>query len=108
MKDSIAVVGDSETVLGFRLAGIQKAFTTNAAADDVDAVLETALFTPQVGILIVSQDAMEKASAKMRKTTEESTKPVVVVIPGKNTKSAKGSSNLAQLVKRAIGVDIMK
>ncbi len=108
MKDSIALVGDSETVLGFRLAGIQKAFETNANADDVDAVLLSALSEPNVGILIVSQDAMEKASAKMRKMAEESTKPVVVVIPGKNTKVAKGSSNLAQLVKRAIGVDIMK
>jgi len=105
MKDSIAVVGDSETVLGFRLAGIQKAFEANS---DADSVLLEALAAPGVGILIVSQDVMEHASAKIRKAADDSTKPVVVVIPGKKTRNAQGSANLAQLVKRAIGVDIMK
>ncbi len=105
MKDAIAVLGDSETVLGFRLAGIQKAFESNR---DADAALTQALAAQGVGILIVSQDVFETASAKIRKSAEDSTKPVVVVIPGKNTKVAQGSANLAQLVKRAIGVDIMK
>lgn len=105
MKDAIAVVGDSETILGFRLAGIQKTFESNS---DADAVLQQALIGQGVGILVVSQDVMEQASAKMRKAAEDSTKPVVVVIPGKKTQVAQGSANLAQLVKRAIGVDIMK
>ncbi|MBI2445880.1 hypothetical protein HYV43_05830 [Candidatus Micrarchaeota archaeon] len=105
MKDAIAVVGDSETLLGFRLAGVQKTFETRG---DADATLAEALAADHVGILIVSQDVMEAASAKMRKNAEESTKPVVVVIPGKKTKTAQGSANLAALVKRAIGVDIMK
>ncbi len=106
MKDAIAVVGDSETLLGFRLAGVQTTFETNG--DDADAVLLQALQAPNVGILIVSQDVFEAATQKTRKTAEDSTKPVVVVIPGKKTKTAQGSANLAQLVKRAIGVDIMK
>ncbi len=105
MKDAIAVVGDSETVLGFRLAGIQKTFESNS---DSDAILLQALAAQGVGILIVSQDVFEQASAKVRKAAENSTKPVVVVIPGKKTRHAQGSANLAQLVKRAIGVDIMK
>ncbi len=105
MKDAIAVVGDSETVLGFRLAGIQKTFEAN---DDADAVITAALSAEGIGILIVSQDVFETASAKVRKSADDSTKPVVVVIPGKKTRNAQGSANLAQLVKRAIGVDIMK
>jgi len=108
MKDSIAAVGDSETLLGFRLAGVQTTFETDASGSDADAVLSQALAAPGVGIVIVSQDVFEAASAKMRKSAEDSTKPVVVVIPGKKTKTAQGSANLAQLVKRAIGVDIMK
>lgn len=103
--DHIAVLADSETLLGFKLAGIQHAFVANGQADEE---LQNAMKTEGVGILIVSQDVFQEASAKTQKTATESAKPVVVVIPGKKTKKAKGSANLAAMVKRAIGVDIMK
>lgn len=103
--DHIAVLGDSETLLGFRLAGIRHAFETQG---DADGEIQNAMKTPGVGILIVSQDVFQTASAKLQKQATESAKPVVVVIPGKKTKHAQGSASLAALVRRAIGVDIMK
>ncbi len=105
VKDSIAVLADSETLLGFKLAGITNAFEVTP---DADASVMGALQTPGVGILIISQDVIDRAGAKTKRIAEDSAKPVVVVIPGKMTKHAQGSSNLAVLVKRAIGVDIMK
>lgn len=103
--DHIAVLADSETLLGFRLAGIRHAFVANGRPDEE---LDTAMKTPGIGILIVSQDVFQDASPKLQKHATDSAKPVVVVIPGKKTKQAKGSANLAAMVKRAIGVDIMK
>ncbi len=103
--DNIAVLADPETLLGFRLAGIQKTFEANG---DVDAKMMEALHTPDVGILIVSGDVFTKLGAKTQKDATESAKPVVVVIPQKGAKASGSGSNLAAMVKRAIGVDILK
>lgn len=103
--DHIAVLADSETLLGFRLAGIRNAML---AGSDADASLAKALDAQGIGILVVTQDVVNRASAKARKRLEASTKPVIVVIPGKGQKAAAGSQSLALLVKKAMGVDLFK
>ncbi|MDP2718085.1 MAG: V-type ATP synthase subunit F, partial [Candidatus Micrarchaeota archaeon] len=83
----------------------QKTFEANG---DIDAKLAEALHTPGLGILIISSDVFGKASAKVQREATESAKPVVVVIPEKGAKKSASSANLAAMVKRAIGVDILK
>lgn len=103
--DHIAVLADSETLLGFRLAGIRSALV---AGSDADASIAKALETPGIGILVVTQDVVDRASAKVKKRLDASTKPVIVVVPGKGQKLLAGSQSLALLVKKAMGVDLFK
>ncbi|MFH0835193.1 MAG: V-type ATP synthase subunit F [Candidatus Micrarchaeota archaeon] len=102
--DKIAVVGEREVLLGFKLAGVSETF--ECTAEDADEKMNEALSKEGVGILIASQDLYKSFTPKTLKRIEASTKPVVVSIPGKTGATAQGEQSIAMMVKRAIGIEL--
>ncbi|NUN11503.1 V-type ATP synthase subunit F [Candidatus Micrarchaeota archaeon] len=98
----VAVVGPIESVLGFKLAGVH---SFECVEENADEVVATALGDESVGLLIVPGDLSAWLSQKSLKSLENSSKPVVVFVPGKDGRSEK-SSDLAVLIKRAIGIEL--
>ncbi len=96
----IAVVGKSDFVIGFRLAGIRKTYEAN---NDIEAKIQNALNDKNVGILIVNNDDMIRLSPHLRQTLEDSVEPTVIAIGGKGE-----STNLREKIKQAVGVDLWK
>lgn len=97
LKD-IAVVGDREFCLGFRLAGVTTTFNTDDTGfeDQLDTALEQDL-----GIVIVDSNDLNTLDRKKRMDVNNSVEPVVVAL------STEGeSSDLRAKIKKAIGVDI--
>lgn len=104
MTEKIAIIGDVDTVVGFRLAGILKAKTPTEKAATQKAFNE---FTQdsEVSLIIVT----ERLAEQIRDSIEEvSTRPypVIVEIPDKSGQLAEKASPLRRLVKRAIGVEL--
>jgi len=97
----IAVVGNSDFVIGFRLAGIRK--TYEALQNELEAKIQSLLSDRTVGILIVHNDDMKKLSPHMQKTLEDSVEPTVIAIGG-----AGESASLREKIKTAVGVDLWK
>ncbi len=97
----IAVVGNSDFVMGFRLAGIRK--TYDASPDELEAKIESVLKDKTVGILVVHSDDMQKLSIHMQQTLDDSVEPTVIAIGGKGE-----STNLRDKIKQAVGVDLWK
>lgn len=97
----IAVVGNSDFVIGFRLAGIRK--TYEASPGEIEAKIQSVLDDKTVGILIVHGDDMTKLSPHMQKTLDDSVEPTVIAIGGKGE-----STNLRDKIKQAVGVDLWK
>lgn len=97
----IAVVGSSDFVIGFRLAGIRKIY--DAASSDIEAKIQGVLNDKNVGILVVHDDDMKKLSPHMQKTLDDSVEPTVIAIGGKGE-----STNLRDKIKQAVGVDLWK
>ncbi len=97
----IAVVGNSDFVLGFRLAGIRKTF--DAASSDIESRIQDILNDKTVGILVIHNDDMKKLSLQMQKTLDDSVEPTVISIGGKGE-----STNLRDKIKQAVGVDLWK
>ncbi len=97
----IAVVGNSDFVTGFRLAGIRK--TYEASPDELEAKIEGVLKDKTVGILVVHNDDMQKLSVHMQQTLDDSVEPTVIAIGGKGE-----STNLRDKIKQAVGVDLWK
>ncbi len=102
----IAVAGEVDAVLGFRLAGVSDAF--ECGKENAEEVISRLLSSQEIGIVIVSEETLAFLSAKTKKALETATKPVAVIIPSRKTKKAGGSTALASLVKRAIGVDLTR
>ncbi|MCZ7357226.1 MAG: V-type ATP synthase subunit F [Candidatus Methanoperedens sp.] len=97
----IAVVGNSDFVIGFRLAGIRKTYET--APDNLEARIQGVLNDRSVAILVIHNDDINKLSAQMQKTLDDSVEPTVLVIGGKGE-----STNLREKIKQSVGVDLWK
>jgi len=97
----IAVVGSSDFVLGFRLAGIRK--THDATPEDLESRIESVLKDRTVGILVIHNDDMKKLSLQMQRILDDSVEPTVIAIGGKGE-----STNMRDKIKQAVGVDLWK
>ena len=98
----IAVIGNSEFILGFRLAGIRKTY----ASENDEKLIEnitSALQDDEVGILVLNSSDMEKVPRKLRETLENSVKSTVIAIGGEE-----GGLSMRERIKRSVGVDLWK
>ena len=98
----IAVIGNSEFILGFRLAGIRK---TYAAENDEkrNEYITSVLQDVQVGILVLNNSDLEKIPRRLRTTLENSVRPTVIAIGAEE-----GGLTMRERIKRSVGVDLWK
>jgi len=97
----IAVVGNSDFAIGFRLAGIRKTFDTTSS--DIESKIQSVLNDKNVAILIVHDDDLRMLSPHLRQILDDSVEPTVIAIGGKGE-----STNLRDKIKQAVGVDLWK
>ena len=97
----IAVVGNSDFVIGFRLAGIRKIFDTTSS--DIESKIQDVLNDKSVAILVVHNNDLRMLSPHMKQTLDDSVEPTVIAIGGKGE-----STNLRDKIKQAVGVDLWK
>jgi len=98
----IAVIGNGEFILGFRLAGIRKTY----AAENDEKLIEhitSVLRDIDVGILVLKSSDMEKVPRKLRVTLENSVRPTVIAIGAEE-----GGLSMRERIKRSVGVDLWK
>jgi V/A-type H+-transporting ATPase subunit F len=95
----IAVLGDEEFVLGFRLAGLKRIYT--AGPDDYEDKMLGLLDDSSIGVLAIESSDLEYLSSNVRLKAMESIAPVVVPVGVEE-------GDLREKVKRAIGVDLYK
>lgn len=99
----IAVVGDRELVLGYRLLGVEDAVIVTK--EDAQKVIMD-LFNSNNHALIVAGNAVRKAlSPSAREKLESSVIPLVVFMPPIDS-AASQEESLALLARRVLGVDL--
>ncbi|WNY27624.1 V-type ATP synthase subunit F [Methanolapillus ohkumae] len=98
----ISVVGNSDFVTGFRLAGIRKIYDTDNVG--IDVAVRTVLEDKDVGILVMHNDDISKLPDSLKVMLNNSVSPTVVALGG----AGAGSTNLRDKIKQAVGVDLWK
>src|SRR5271157_937581 len=99
----LMVVGHPEAVLGLSLAGVGGRAATSAA--EANLVLDEVLASPDIGIVLVTDDVAAMIEARMNELKMHSTVPLVFEIPAPvAVRPAKPP--LSEIVKRAIGIKI--
>ena len=104
-KEKIAVIADSPTCTGFRLAGVEHTHILSGEA--AEGKLSELLSDESFGIIIVTERMLEGADWRLKKRVEATAKPVVVAIPDSQGQVEQAES-LGKLIKRALGVDLAK
>jgi V/A-type H+-transporting ATPase subunit F len=98
----LAVIGKSEFVTGFRLAGVRKVYETSDVAT-TESTVKSVLEDKSVGILVMHNDDIGNLPEILRKDLNESVQPTVVALGGSGA-----GSNLRDKIKQAVGVDLWK
>ncbi|MFB6116605.1 MAG: V-type ATP synthase subunit F [Candidatus Nanosalina sp.] len=96
-EGKIAVIGDSDLRLGFKLAGVQETFTKENYEEKIENIMDR----EDIGILITEEKDMSKLSKRTRQEVDSSVNPVVVPL----SEEAE-SERLQEKIKKAIGADI--
>lgn len=97
----IAVVGKSEFVVGFRLAGIHKTYDVKNDRD-LEGKIRECLNDRNLGIIVLHSDDIKNLSPGLQKVIDESVEPTFIAI------GSKEDAGLRDKIKRAIGVDLWK
>ena len=98
----IAVIGNSEFILGFRLAGIRKTYAVENETK-LTEYINGVLSDNEVGILVLNSSDMNRIPGRLRTQLENSVKPTVIAIGGEE-----GGLSMRERIKRSVGVDLWK
>lgn len=101
----ISVIGDSTTVLGFKLAGVKETVETqdpSKALEDLRRLFKD----KEIGLIIITEKLADKLREEIDKLTEGVVTPLIVEIPDKSGTIERKVDPIKELVRRAVGVEI--
>jgi V/A-type H+-transporting ATPase subunit F len=100
---SIAVIGEREIVMGYRLLGVEDTFIVNDKNEAVKKMDE--LFTShKYNLVIASQFVQESLPQVTRTRIESSIDPLVLFMPA--LQGAIHEESIAALAKRVLGINL--
>ena len=98
----IAVVGERELVLGYRLLGVQDAF--QVTREEAQKTVMDLFASNEYALIIIGSQARSGLSASNREKLESSISPLVVFLPSLQSQAEEESLSL--LARRVLGVDL--
>lgn len=102
-KYSIAVLGDRDSVLGFRALGLNVYPTENP--EQARRVLHE-LARGDTAVIYLTEGLAKDLEADVARYKDAVT-PAIILIPGKEGSLGVGMSNMQKAVERAVGADIL-
>ena len=102
---NIVIIGDEDSVVGFRLAGIREALIHTDARETERFILDA--LQRDVGVVIITDRAASEVRGLLDRLRMEKgrVKPIFVEIPDKRG-PLEAEDRLQQLVRRVVGTDI--
>ena len=99
----IAVLGDRDSVMGFKVLGLDVFPVENP--DDAKQTLHK-LAKDTYAVVYVTEQLAVSLEAEIARYKDDLT-PAIILIPGKDGSLGIGMANVAKAVERAIGADII-
>jgi len=101
----VSVIGDHNTVTGFRLGGVSEGFEVGSGKEALQIVKE--LFQDKdAGLIIITEKLYEEVEEEIKRLAEKRVSPMVVTIPDSKGFYAERVDPLKELVRKAVGIDI--
>ncbi len=106
MSSQIAVMADQDTVTGFRLGGVKKGYPVQNM-EEADKTLRK-LVKKDFSIIIITEKIGDELRSTIDKFTKASALPMIIEIPDKTGSIRRESDPMSELIKRVIGVEMVK
>lgn len=97
----LAVIGRSEFVVGFQLAGIKRVVELDGPPEKAEEAVKDAMADQTIGIIIIDEEIVQKLPERSRDVLNASTRPVAVVLSTQSSQDA-----LRKMIRKSIGVDL--
>ena len=104
---SVAIIGDIDTVSGFRLGGVKKAEVVNTSEEAI-AAFDKFLEQDEISIIIITQLMANEIRDHINRKIGSDVLPMIIEIPDKDGSSEGSSDQINDLIKRVIGVEMVK
>ncbi len=101
MKTNLALMGDSESIMCFKAAGVDTFGVT--ASDAVDTLRRLAKSYKVIFVI----DTFAEITADTIKRFDDETYPIIITLPSKDGSNGSGNKLLKKLSEKALGVDII-
>lgn len=106
MKSSVAVIGDIDTVTGFQLGGVKECKVVKSN-EEAEIALDD-LIDKEISIIIITEKIAEDIREYIDKKIGSNVLPMIIEIPDKSGPSDRDSDPMGELIKRVIGVEMVK
>jgi V/A-type H+/Na+-transporting ATPase subunit F len=103
---SIAVIADPDTVIGFKLGGVKEGYPVEDMKEAEDTLKE--VFKKDISIIITTEKIGDSLRETIDRLASSSTLPMIIEIPDKTGPSKRVTDPIRELIKRVIGVEMVK
>lgn len=100
----IGVVGDFDTVTGFRLAGVKETYDVEEPGAVMEALKK--LMKEDIGVIIITERLADQIRDETAELIEGKTLPIIVEIPDKKGPIEGKADPIMALIKKAVGVEV--
>ena len=103
---SVGIIGDIDNVTGFRLGGVKRAEVVETAEEAIIALDK--FLDEDISIIIITQILANEIREHINRKIGSSVLPMIIEIPDKDGSAEGSSDQMADLIKRVIGVEMVK
>jgi len=100
----LAIVGDRELVIGYRLIGIDDTFIVDE--EEANKKIQELYSSGEFGLIIASDSVRTRIPSKFLSEIEGSIEPLVLFLPSLKETAEEDKESIAALAKRVLGVNI--
>lgn len=104
MKTKIAAIGEEDIILPFKAIGAE--IYPVVSPEEAKNVLEK-LFSEDIGLILIPDDLIPNIRDSLSQVKGKPL-PCILSIPGSKGSSGLAMSEMRELIKKAVGVDIIK
>ncbi len=106
MTNDIAIMADPDTVTGFMLGGIKAGFPVHDEEEARTTLKQ--LVDDDYSIIITTEKIGDELREDITKYTESKALPMIIEVPDKSGSHKRESDPMNELIKRVIGVEMVK
>jgi len=104
VSDKIAVIGDRDTVTGFRMVGVRESSIPKTADETRKSLLDY-FRDPEMGLIIITEPLAEGIEEIILELSEAPV-PVILLVPDRQGTTGAYETVLKELIRRAVGIEI--